>query len=459
MATLANDAGLFRVVVKSSARPKGYPIRLGRIKPALAEQFRGRVGELEDYAALGQEPSRKVKEWLNSLSPEVYEKLVSAGLTTSRVNMLLRGWLEKHLDSKVTMRPRAKKNLQQTHLKLYAFPAFGDSIQIDRITPDHAGDWHTWLHTLGLSDATIRTHVGNAKSIFAAAAQRKIIAENPFARLPSGPTAGGEAPYVRPEDAERIVHYLPDARYRLLFGLGRYAGLRIPSETRSLIKADVDLAAGLLRVRCVKTSGYVGKEMRFVPICGRLRPLIVERLRQLGPDESLCPIGSVSGIGGYPRRVIERAMSDASVQPYTGIFQSLRSSLAKEWKSAGIEEYAVDACLGHNNVTSRRHYTSSVPPETFGRIARVVDAARNAARNAAEVGGSKGDNAEQAKPGADGKPRFPDGFREVPSGTASREIGVTGFEPAASWSRTKRSTKLSYTPDACSPRPGGHGRG
>jgi hypothetical protein len=30
-------------------------------------------------------------------------------------------------------------------------------------------------------------------------------------------------------------------------------------------------------------------------------------------------------------------------------------------------------------------------------------------------------------------------------------IGVTGFEPATSWSRTKRSTKLSYTPDIFSP--------
>lgn len=25
-------------------------------------------------------------------------------------------------------------------------------------------------------------------------------------------------------------------------------------------------------------------------------------------------------------------------------------------------------------------------------------------------------------------------------------VGATGFEPAASWSRTKRSTKLSYIP-------------
>jgi hypothetical protein len=27
------------------------------------------------------------------------------------------------------------------------------------------------------------------------------------------------------------------------------------------------------------------------------------------------------------------------------------------------------------------------------------------------------------------------------------EIGVTGFEPATSWSQTRRSTKLSYTPE------------
>jgi hypothetical protein len=30
---------------------------------------------------------------------------------------------------------------------------------------------------------------------------------------------------------------------------------------------------------------------------------------------------------------------------------------------------------------------------------------------------------------------------------ALRMVGVTGFEPATSWSQTKRSTKLSYTPE------------
>ena len=32
--------------------------------------------------------------------------------------------------------------------------------------------------------------------------------------------------------------------------------------------------------------------------------------------------------------------------------------------------------------------------------------------------------------------------------TSNNLVGVTGFEPATSWSQTRRSTKLSYTPHA-----------
>jgi len=33
-----------------------------------------------------------------------------------------------------------------------------------------------------------------------------------------------------------------------------------------------------------------------------------------------------------------------------------------------------------------------------------------------------------------------------PGRSVTRMVGVTGFEPATSWSQTRRSTKLSYTP-------------
>lgn len=43
--------------------------------------------------------------------------------------------------------------------------------------------------------------------------------------------------------------------------------------------------------------------------------------------------------------------------------------------------------------------------------------------------------------------------RTTPSTVSDKgvKIGATGFEPATSWSQTKRSTKLSYAPDAGTP--------
>jgi hypothetical protein len=60
-----------------------------------------------------------------------------------------------------------------------------------------------------------------------------------------------------------------------------------------------------------------------------------------------------------------------------------------------------------------------------GKLSRILSGTPN--------GGIRGTNA---------KCRHPFWHRHLHS------VGVTGFEPAAFWSRTKRSTKLSYTPYA-----------
>ena len=44
------------------------------------------------------------------------------------------------------------------------------------------------------------------------------------------------------------------------------------------------------------------------------------------------------------------------------------------------------------------------------------------------------------------KPLLNKGFSCLQSFRPVKMVGVTGFEPATSWSRTKRSTKLSHTP-------------
>lgn len=63
----------------------------------------------------------------------------------------------------------------------------------------------------------------------------------------------------------------------MLFGLARYAGLRIPSESHLLTWDDVDFDRGRLTVRSPKTERYEGHEQRLIPVTPRLMELLYER--------------------------------------------------------------------------------------------------------------------------------------------------------------------------------------
>jgi integrase len=51
-----------------------------------------------------------------------------------------------------------------------------------------------------------------------------------------------------------VIDACPDAEWRLLFGLARYAGLRIPSESHRLTWADVDFERARLTVHSPRRS-------------------------------------------------------------------------------------------------------------------------------------------------------------------------------------------------------------
>lgn len=80
---------------------------------------------------------------------------------------------------------------------------------------------------------TMLGEVGGAK-------RRKIIDANPFDSLRSGPTPSKDIRYITPDEIQRVIDACPDAEWRLLFGLARYAGLGIPSESHRLIWADME---------------------------------------------------------------------------------------------------------------------------------------------------------------------------------------------------------------------------
>jgi len=178
-------------------------------------------------------------------------------------------------DRKDLLKPGSLQKLRQTATKVLAF--FDRATPLRNITPEQTAAWRRWLKELGLSEAAIRTHCGNAKTMIGDAVRRKAIDEDPFTDLASGATASRYTRYITPDEIARVIDACPDAEWRLLFGLARYAGLRIPSESHLLTWADVDFNRGRLTVRSPKTERWEGHAERVVPITAPLMELLQAR--------------------------------------------------------------------------------------------------------------------------------------------------------------------------------------
>lgn len=184
----------------------------------------------------------------------------------------------------------------------------------------------------------------------------------------------------------------------MLFGLARYAGLRIPSESHRLTWADVDFERARLTVHSPKTERWEGHDQRVVPITPKLMALLRERFETMPEGEM--PLVTIGGKGAVIRRV-RRIWAKASVEPWARLWQTLRSSCEKEWAMT-FPQFAVSRWIGHSITISGKHYANAVPDELFERAAKTpaTYAQRQAQRKASDGAGNEqklGNDADRAE--------------------------------------------------------------
>ncbi|MFN0012134.1 MAG: tyrosine-type recombinase/integrase [Phycisphaerales bacterium] len=338
-------------------------VRLGKVQMRHAESIRAKVDSLLSAAVTRQPPDRETSDWVAELADDLHAKLASAGLLKPRIGRTLGGWLTAFMAGRTGLKPESRRKLDQTKAKLLVF--FGDGRQLHEITPDAAARWREDLSAKGLSEAAVKTHTGNAKTIMAEAVRRELIERSAFAALKGGVTPTRNTRYVTPADAEKVLAACPDGQWRLLVGLARLAGLRTPSEVAPLTWADVDWERGRLRVHSPKTERYPGHEQRYVPIVPRLMELLHEQFEAAAEGEE--HIVTIQGIGGRHRRM--RSIIDrAGVEPWDDTWQTLRRSCEIEW-ALSFPQFAVSRWIGHSITVSGRHYANAIPDDLFDRAA------------------------------------------------------------------------------------------
>ncbi len=220
-------------------------------------------------------------------------------------------------------------------------------------------------------------------------------------------------------DAVKVLDELPDARWRLLFSLARWGGLRVVGEPRALTWADVDLHRGRLLVRSSKAERYAGGESRTLPLFPELLAPLREVFEAAKPGEVYVLPELRHRVGGAVRNLLERAIRRAGLEQWPRLWHNLRASRQTEIENR-FATHVVWAWLANNEATARRHYLQDTDAH-YTAAARAPDGApnlvRHPVRHDAAGGGRAGSNA----------------MRKVIEGQG-RALGVwqvtpTGFEP------------------------------
>jgi integrase len=389
MASLTTRKNGSRFISFADGSGQVQTITLGKVPKRYAETVKVRVEDLASAVANHHAPRDDTARWLAGVDDRLHEKLARVSLVQQRNKVTVGGWLEQYLAERADdLKPESLRKLQQTKTKLLAF--CDADRELRKLTLQDAIDWRQFLKGLKLSEAAVKTHSGNAKTMFAEAVRRKLILDNPFALLKSGPTASKYSRYVTPDEIDRVIDACPNAEWRLLFGLARYAGLRIPSESHLLTWADVDFERARLTVHSPKTEHHDGHEQRFVPITPQLMTLLQDRFAEV--EEGQQRLVEIGGKGAVIRQV--RAIwQRAGVEPWNRLWQTLRQSCEKQWAMT-FPQYAVSKWIGHSITISGRHYANDVPDELFARAANARgdcgnDAQRQAQQKTQEATGKE----------------------------------------------------------------------
>ena len=161
-------------------------------------------------------------------------------------------------------------------------------------------------------------------------------------------------PARAPQVNAGVLERCPEVFWRLVIALGRYAGLRIPSEVAALTWDDIAWDTGRLTVRSPKTARHDRHAVRLVPICPELRSILAEAYEQAADGEKLILPRALTGASNL-RTTFTKIITRAGFKPWPRLFQNLRASCATDW----VERYpnhVVAKWLGHSPMIAATHY-------------------------------------------------------------------------------------------------------
>ena len=329
-------------------------VRMGKASASAADALRRRVEDLQAVRSTGQPVPRDLALWADALDDRAHDRLAAAGLLDPRQRETLGAFLAEwqRTRTNITQGTRNTHTRAIAHL-LEFFPADRD---LRALTAADAARWAAWLRTeRGLAEATARKSASIIKQALRLARQRGILDADPFAELVSNNVTNPDRQrYVTRDEAQTLIDIAPDPTWRLLIALGRYAGLRMPSEVRGLRWGDVAWDRGWFTVRSPKTRHHPGGDQRRVPIFPELQPHLLAAFEAAEPGETHA-IPARYRTAANLRTQLLRLVDRGGLEPWPKPWHNLRASCETDLARTH-PIHCVTAWLGNSVAVAQRHY-------------------------------------------------------------------------------------------------------
>lgn len=242
---------------------------------------------------------------------------------------------------------------------------FGPGVAVHSITEADAEDYQRWLRheaphrrregVKGYAEATVGKRCKDARQWFRYAVQKCVIDTNPFDAIKCASPATDRHAYIGPADAVAVMNALPDAKWRLLFALARWGGLRVISEPRAMTWADVDWGQGRLLVRSPKTEHMAGHATRVIPLFPQILEPLREVFEQAEAGQTLVLPWLSERSAAALRKPLQQAIERAGVKSWPRLWHNLRSTRQTELERQH-PSHVVCAWLGNSQVVAAKHY-------------------------------------------------------------------------------------------------------
>ncbi len=452
MASIAwdgNDGDMARIVFRDAAG-KQQSLRLGRCTKRTAQNALTGFERVLESHRVGSTIHPDGVKWLERLDDRLHDRVARLGLVEPRkgaASVTVAELLERFAGAAL-VKDSTRAAYRQTTDSLAAF--LGADTPLHTVTNEHADAWRKAIaeprtgsdaerrKVKRLSAATVAKRVHVARAIFKKAMRWKLIAANPFEEIRAGSQSNPErSHYVSREAIGAILAACPDAEWKAIVALSRFAGLRCPSEVVALRWGDVNWEKGRLTVRSAKTAHHDGHAVRVVPIAPELRP-ILQDLFDGAEEGAEAVVPRLHDPRTNLRTHFQRIIGRAGLKPWPRLFHNLRASCATDWVET-FPNHVVAGWLGHSPMIAATHYLQTRDAH-FDMAAGIgegagVGAAKAATNPATNPATHTSPSAHTRREQKEETPRKPAVLAGCAIGCDPMEswgVGDTGLEPVTS---------------------------